>query len=610
MKGFFYWFKDSSKMKRWIMLILVGVVFTSFGMANLINATEAITLKLAAKAVIYFVIGFTCVVLGLIFINKRTMELFIEATDDRIEKGKKVNVNSLIFNKKIYETGPKIVVIGGGSGLNTLLAGLKKYTSNITAIVTVSDYGEAQAENKFSEFEDIKDAIGALSLAEENKINELLNYKFENGVQFSDLYFKAMCDISKSSAEAVKNGNDIFKIYGKVLPVTEEKIKICAELENGYVVEEKSKISQIVYDKLTRISRIYINPSNCKPTKGVIEEINSADCIIIGPGSLYTNVIPNLLVNGVTRAIKESKAIKLYVCNIMTEPGQTDNFSVSDHINTIVDHCGDSMIDYCLYDTGEVIPEYIKKYNRDGQELVEQDIQKVKDKKIKFIKENLSTISGDCIRHDASIIADTAIKLICDDLKYQDKQNEPEYLMMNTKLREDKRINKEKKKNLKKNKKPKERKEKGKKSKFATKYSDRIESIKNTDKQIAKKKEYIEKEKAKIRKEKKAKVKDIKKENEKINNKAIKKGTEKINNKEYKKEIVVNEHNFIKKENKLRKGEKENATNKDDFSKNNKEENIKEKRNIEINHETLRPKDYEQIRKEMLERFNNSGFKN
>ena len=494
MKGIFEWFKDSSKMKRWMMLILVGVVFASFGMANMIVSTDSITFTEAAKIIVYFVIGFTCIVIGLIYINKRTMELFIEATDDRINGNEKVNVNNLIFNKKVYNKGPKIVVIGGGSGLNTTLEGLKKYTSNITAVVTVSDYGENFGQNNetllYRQLEDIKSGISALTTTDDSKLGSLLNYKFEvgalKGVTFSDLYFAAMNDISGSTAQAVKDSNDIFKIYGKVVPVTKDKMKICAELENGYLIEEKSKIAETVYDKLTKINRVYLNPTNCKAMPEVIEAIQEADGIIIGPGSLYTNVIPNLLVNGVSRAIKESKAIKLYVCNIMTEPGLTDNYSVSDHINTIIDHCGEGVIDFCLYDTGEVVPEYIKKYNLDGAELVEQDLSKVKDKKIKFIKENISIIKDEFVRHDSMIIADTLIKIICDDLKFKDKQNEPEYLMMNSKLQADKAINKERKRNLK-NKK--EKKEKVKtKSKFANKYSDRIESIKHADEKAAKRK--------------------------------------------------------------------------------------------------------------------------
>ena len=414
MKGIFYWFKDSSKMKRWIMLILVGIVFSSFGMANMIVSEEAISFGQAAKIIAYFVIGFTCVVLGLVFINKRNMELFIEATDYRLDKDEKVNVNSLIFNKTVYNQGPKIVVIGGGSGLNNTLEGLKKHTSNITAVVTVSDYGENFGENNetmlYRQLEDIKNGISSLALDDNSKMKDLLSYKFKegalNGVSFSDLYFAAMDDISKSSADAIKDSNEIFKICGKVLPVTKDKMKICAELENGYLIEEKSKIAETVYDKLTKINRVYLNPTNCKALPEVIEAIREADGIIIGPGSLYTNVIPNLLVNGVSRAIRESKAVKLYVCNIMTEPGLTDNYSVADHINAIVEHCGEGLIDYCLYDTGEVIPEYIKKYNLDGAELVEQDLSDIKDKRIKFIKEDMSVIKDDFVRHNSMLIAD------------------------------------------------------------------------------------------------------------------------------------------------------------------------------------------------------------
>lgn len=528
-RGIFFWFKDRAKMKRWMMLILIGVVFASFGMASMILATDAITFAYAAKIIIYFVIGFTCIVLGLIFLNKRTMELFIEATDKRSIGDKKVNVNSLIFNRNIYDEGPNIVVIGGGSGLNTMVAGLKRYTSNITAIVTVSSYGENLTKDndkmRYLQLEDIKNGIAASALSEDSKMQELFNYRFEDGElkgkAFSDIYFEAMSDISNGVAEAVKNSNDIFKIYGEVLPVTEQKMKICAELDNGYVIEDKSKIASVVYDKLTKINRVYLSPSNCKPTKGVIEAIQNADSIIIGPGSLYTNIIPNLLVNGIAKAIKESKAQKVYVCNIMTEPGLTDNYSVSDHINAITEHCGEGLIDYCLYDTGEVIPEFIKKYNRDGADLVEQDLSEVQEKRIKFVKENLSVIMDGCVRHNASLIADFTIQMICDDLKYMDKQNDPEYLMMNTKLKADKEINRKKRKALKKNNtEKKEPNGKRSKSKFANKYSERIESIKSSDKKSEERKKKQSNKTVKVDKpeEKLEMAKEVKTENIKIKN--------------------------------------------------------------------------------------------
>ncbi len=496
MKGIFNWLKSGSKMKRWILLILVGVVFASFGMANILTSNESITILQAVEIVVYFVIGFMCIVIGLVYINKRTIELFVEATDDRIDKNKKINVKSLIFNKKVFNQGPKIVVIGGGSGLNTTLEGLKKHTDNITAIVTVSDYGENfgkdNKELHYTQLEDIKEAISALANSEKSKMKELLNYRFKNstlkGAAFSDLYFYAMNDIYNSEAEAIKASNDIFKISGKVLPVTKDKMQICAELENGYLIEEKSKIAETVYDKLTKINRVYLKPSNLRALPEVIKAIEEADGIIIGPGSLYTNIIPNLLVNGVIKAIKESKAIKLYACSIMTEPGQTDNYSVADYINTIVSHCGEGVIDYCLYDTGEVVPEYIKKYNLDGAELVEQDLTGIKDKKIKFLKENMAIIKDGFIRHNSMLIADTMIELICDDLKFKDKQNDPEYIMMDSKLKADKAIKRQMKKSVKKKSEDVKNKKKNSKSKFSAKYSERIDSIKYADERAQRRK--------------------------------------------------------------------------------------------------------------------------
>ena len=234
-----------------------------------------------------------------------------------------------------------------------------------------------------------------------------------------------------------------------------------------------------------------ISPTNCRPAPGVVEAIKNADCIVIGPGSLYTNVIPNLLINGVAKAIKESTAIKVYVSNIMTEPGQTDNYTVSDHLNAIIEHCGTGIVDYCIYDTGEIIPEYIKKYNLEGQDLVEQNIDSVKG--IKFLQRNLSMIKDGLIRHDPSLVASSIIELICDDLKYQDKQSDPQYLMLNNKLREEKRINKVKKQMAKKAQKEREGKISKKdkvlksKSKFSNKYSDRIASIREADKKAEQK---------------------------------------------------------------------------------------------------------------------------
>ena len=453
MKGVWHWLKSSSKMKRWIFLVLVGIVLTCYGIAKILVQKE-MEISEAGKVVIIFVIGFICIILGLIFLNKRNMELFIEATDDRMKHKKNVNVQSLIFDRKIYDKGPKIVAIGGGAGLNTVLFGMKKYTNNIIGIVAVSEYGKQPNNSRRAlgtalPFEEVKDSIAALSEGDNGELEQILNHEMTNerlrGLKFSDIYFTAMKEIYRNDITSIEKSNSIFKIIGNVMPVTSEEMKICAELDNGYVVEEKDKIPEIVNDKMTKINRVYLKPSNCRPAPGVLEAIKEADSIIIGPGSLYTNVIPNLLVNGVAKAIRESKAIKIYVNNIMTEPGQTDDYSVEDHIKAIIEHCGDGLIDYCIYDTGEVIPEYIKMYNREGADLVEQKINDPALKRIKFIKKNISTISDGKIRHDPYMIAESAITLICNDMKYQDRESDPEYLMLNAKLQSDKRINKLKK---------------------------------------------------------------------------------------------------------------------------------------------------------------------
>ena len=492
MNGFMQWFKAGSKMKRWMFLILVGIILACYGLAKILVMKE-ISIGEVGEVILIFAIGFVAIVIGLVFLNKRTLEVLIESSDERMENKNNVNLKSLIFNKTVYDKGPNIVVIGGGTGLDTVLMGLKNYTNNVTAIVTISDYGEgitdSRRELKTMPLDDVKDSLVALS-ANEKQVGNLLNYKFKtgrlSGLNFSDIYFSAMKEINGNFEDSIIKSNEVLNMIGKVIPVTLDEMKIVAELANGYIVEEKSRIPEVVSDKLTKINRIMISPTNCRPAPGVVEAIKNADCIVIGPGSLYTNVIPNLLVNGVTKAIKESTAIKVYISNIMTEPGQTDDYSIADHINAIIEHCGTGIIDYCIYDTGEIIPEYIKKYNREGQDIVEQDISKIKG--IKFLQRNLSIIKGSLIRHDPSLVAASIIELICDDLKYQDKQGDPQYLMLNNKLREEKRINKIKKKTAKNAQREREGKANKKKktlkskSKFSSKYSDRIESIREADK--------------------------------------------------------------------------------------------------------------------------------
>ena len=500
MKGFFKWFKKEAKMKRWMLTILIGIVLACYGMAKLLIGKE-LGIGDIVKIVASFVAGFTLVIVGNIFMQKRTLELLVQETDTR-DEAKTGNVKSLIFNKKVYDEGPNIVVIGGGSGLDSVLKGLKNYTSNITAIVTVSDYGEQATDSRkmleSMPLDDIKNSFIALS-ENEAAMSGILNYKFTNGklksLSFGDIYLLAMKELYGDFTASIEQSKNVLNMTGKVLPVTLEPIDICAELEDGTVITNKDKIPEIVADKVSKINRIFINPSNCSPAPGVIEAIQKADAIIIGPGSLYTNVIPNLLVKGVAKAIKENKGFKIYISNIMTEPGQTDNYTLSEHIKAIHEHAGKGIVDYCIYDTGEIVPEFIRRYNKEGADLVEQDTAKAKEEGIKLIQRNLSYIDSEFIRHNPDAIASSIIELICEDLKFRDMQNDAQYLLLNSRLKSTK---KQLKTTMKKNVKKDNKKEKNKtksKSKFAEKYSDRIESIKESDEKALKRKQAKIKEK-------------------------------------------------------------------------------------------------------------------
>ncbi len=491
MKSFLEWFRASTKVKRWIFLIILGVVLTCYAFSKIL-VTENLNIGELIEIIVLFVTGFLMISLSIVFIQKRTLEIYIEANDSSTEKGKKakVNIKSLIFNKKVYEEGPKIVVIGGGKGLNTVIEGLKKYTNNITAIVTMSDYGNYPTDSRKAlgslPLKDIKDSIVALS-DRENLMKQLLSLNFKNdrlkGLNFGDIYLTAMNEIYGNISEAIQKSTEVLNITGRVIPVTLDEITICAELTDGTTVKQKDKIPEVVSEKVSEINRIYISPSNCRPAPGVLEAIEEAEAIIIGPGSLYTNVLPNLLVKNVSKAIKESKAIKLYISNIMTEPGQTDNYTVSEHINAIIEHVGAGLFDICLADTGEIMPEFVRRYNMEGSEVVEQDFGKVNSYGIRVIQRNMSCIKDDKIRHNPDIIAATVIELICNDLKFHDMQNGTEYMLLESVLKEqNKLIQKDAKLNRTIPYKSKEVKDTKRKSKFKEKYNERFMSIKNSDK--------------------------------------------------------------------------------------------------------------------------------
>ena len=490
MKKFFKWFKSSTRIKRWIFLMLIGIVAVCYSIATIIsNKTNEFGFRVLATIIASFVFGVVAIVVSIIRIQRRTLELYVQESDSR-DLSKKSDVSSLIYNKRVFNQGPKVVCIGGGEGLNVLLQGLKKYTDNITAILTISDYSKDGTDNAMQEkikaLNDVKGCMVSLAINEE-QMAELLNYNMKHpnlsGLDFGDIYLQTMKESTGNLSQTVGGSTNIFNMVGKILPATNEPVKICAELENGMIAKGKENIPILVNEKVSRINRIFLSPTNVTVGDGVIKAIRDADAIVIGPGNLYTDVMPSLLVYAITRAIRESRAFKVYVSNIMTKMGETDSYKLSDHVKAIIDHAGKDIVEYCLYDTGEIVPEYVKQYNKEGAEVVEQDKSKVKQMGIKLIQRNLSQVVDGKIRHNPDVLATAIIELICDDLRFNDMENDEQFLLLNSKIKETKReIKARERKNKKIAKRRAKAKKNGKKqSKFLVKYNDRIEAIKEAE---------------------------------------------------------------------------------------------------------------------------------
>lgn len=495
MKKFFKWLKRKLRVAVWLALAIVGMLLACYGFAQVI-VLERLEVIDIVKIVATFVSGFVCFVIGVIFMQKR---ILASTVSEEIEDNKSADLK---------DKGPNIVVIGGGIGLTRVLKGLKNYTNNLTAIVTVSSYGN---ETKRKPTDDMRSSLVALAKNEE-EMQTLLDCQMGN-TKFGDIYLSVIEKANKNLNVGVEKSNSLLAITGKVLPVTLDEMKICVELDDGTVIEDREKIAEITSDKATKINRVYINPTNCRVAPGVIEAIQSADAIVMGPGELYTGVIPNLLIRNVAKTIRETNAFKIYISNIMTEPGHTDDYAISDHINAIVEHAGKGIIEYCVCDNGDIIPEILRKYIKSGANLVELDKQNTKG--VKLIRSDVSCVEGEYIRHDSDLTARVIIDLIVNELKFKDRKKDEQFALLSQKLKETKKKVKERKKQRVKKKKTRYR----LKSKFSNKYKDRILSIKeseeiterNRKKQEKAKKETKQKEKTKIEK-----VKEIKKPNLKV----------------------------------------------------------------------------------------------
>ena len=313
----------------------------------------------------------------------------------------------------------KVVVIGGGTGLSTMLRGLKQYTSHITAIVTVGDDGGGSGKLRedlgMLPPGDIRNCILALADTEP-LMEDLLQYRFTEGSLkgqcFGNLFLAAMAGISENFEDAVQKMSSVLAVKGKVLPVTLDDMKLVAELENGEIIEGESKIPREVIVRKTRIKKLAIKPIDAKPLEEAIKAINNADVIIMGPGSLYTSIIPNLLVKGIPEAICKSPAKKVYISNVMTQPGETDGFKVSNHLKVLMDYGVAGNIDYVIANNGIIPPDIKEKYARENAELVVLDYENISNLNVNVIEADLIKITKRYVKHNAEKLAELIMKNI------------------------------------------------------------------------------------------------------------------------------------------------------------------------------------------------------
>ncbi|NLW41114.1 MAG: YvcK family protein [Tissierellia bacterium] len=383
----------------WLILSVGGVVLFLIGLSSflykfLIDLDTSVKIILTTAGII----------LTILSIRRYLIQLSSMASTNRLS-------GNTVLRDKILSKGPKVVVIGGGTGLSVLLRGLKEYTSNITAIVTVADDGGGSGilreDLGMLPPGDIRSCI--LALANTEPIMEkLLQYRFNDGMlkgqSFGNLFIAAMNEICGSFEEAIKETSNVLAVTGKVLPMTLEDVTLYAVLENGHTVKGESAIPLKNKELDSRIKQVYMEPRISYPLVEAVEAIQDADLIVLGPGSLYTSVIPNLLVNGMVKTIYHAEAPKVYIANIMTQPGETDGYTVLDHVDGILTHSRDDLLDYVIVNTEKIPRGILERYTLDGSEPVilkegEEDI--LKSKGIQVIKENLVDIKKDYIRHDA-----------------------------------------------------------------------------------------------------------------------------------------------------------------------------------------------------------------
>lgn len=309
-----------------------------------------------------------------------------------------------------------IVVIGGGTGLSAILRGLKTFPVDITAIVTVADdggsSGRLRKELDIPPPGDIRNVLVALSEVEP-LVEELFQHRFENGHGLSghslgNLLLAGMTSITGDFAKGVHELSRVLNVRGKVLPAANQSIILKAEMYDGTIVVGESAIPKAK----KQIKRVFLMPDNVKPLPETLEAIKKADLIVIGPGSLYTSVLPNLLVPGIANAVIQATAKKAYICNVMTQPGETDDYTASQHVGALLSHVGTEIIETIIVNNQEIDKQYLDKYEKEGAKAVLFDKEELQKLPFQIVEDQLLIYHDNYLRHDAIKVSQLLLSLL------------------------------------------------------------------------------------------------------------------------------------------------------------------------------------------------------
>jgi len=418
---FLKWFYPGMHIKRWLGLMIIGVAIMTFGLAYILR--EAYVSGFTFPGFVYYLtlqfipryvrgVMFMLSAGGLILYSILKLNHSIVSAVMPARNGSESIVN-MIYNQRALRRGPKIVAIGGGTGLSTLLRGIKEHTTNLTAIVTVADDGGSSGvlrrELGILPPGDVRNCIAALADAEP-LVTSLFQYRFSDGSglaghSFGNLFIVAMSGVVGNFEEAIRQTSRVLAVRGQIIPSTLANVTLCAKTVDAGTIEGESSIS----DSKTkgRIKEVFLLPKDPPAHPEAVRAILDADMIILGPGSLYTSVLPNLLVSGIRRAFAASPALKLYVCNVATQPGETDGLGVSDHVAAIEEHIGGHLIQ------GVVVNDNIAGTlpNADRSQPVQLD--SLPENGIRLIKADVVSESNR-YHHDSKKLAQTLLRIFYD----------------------------------------------------------------------------------------------------------------------------------------------------------------------------------------------------